>query len=64
MNLIMKNLIVVALYTDNARNEKALLSPKREFGLQNITGLPLIRLHCAAHTASLGFTCQRNYPKI
>jgi hypothetical protein len=64
MNLIKKNLIVVALCTDNARNEKALLNLKRKFALQNITGLPLIRLPCAAHTANLGFTCQRNYPKI
>jgi hypothetical protein len=43
MNLIEKNSIVVALCTDNVRNEKVLLNPKREFALQNITGLPLIR---------------------
>jgi hypothetical protein len=51
-----RNLIVTAVCTDNASNEKAILDSKHDFALQTLTGLPILRLPCAAHTLNLAMT--------
>jgi hypothetical protein len=51
--LTAKNLIVTAVCTDNASNEKAILNPDHDYSLQAQTGLPLLRLPCLGHTVNL-----------
>jgi hypothetical protein len=47
------NLIVIAICSDNARNEKAILNQAHDYSLQQLIGLPILRLPCTAHTANL-----------
>jgi hypothetical protein len=47
------NLIVTAVCTGNASNEKAILNPKKDYSLQSKTRLPFLRVPCVAHTANL-----------
>jgi hypothetical protein len=53
-HLYRSNLVVTAICTDNASNERALLNPANDYSLQQLTGLPILRLPCLAHTGNLG----------
>jgi hypothetical protein len=56
------NLIVTAVCTDNARNEKAVLDPRHDYSLQQMTGLPILRIPCMAHTMNLAMQDFLNGP--
>jgi hypothetical protein len=45
--------IVTAICTNNASNEKASLNPKHDFAIQNQFAIPIFRVPCLAHTANL-----------
>jgi hypothetical protein len=48
-----KNLTVISICTDNARNEQAILNPLHSYSLQTLTGLSIVRLSCVVHNANM-----------
>jgi hypothetical protein len=55
-SLAQKNWVVTAVCTDNASNEKAILNAEHDYSLQELTGLPIVRLSCIAHTVNLALS--------
>jgi hypothetical protein len=60
-HLSREHLIVAAVCTDNASNEKAVLDPLNDYSLQQLTGLLILRVPCVAHTVTLQLSADYNW---